>query len=509
MHDTNRESMMDKNKYELFQTFQKNNLIVKQVGKSAISELESERKSKKSVVLEEMDFLTNLINRIDTATLYRNSETEDSFGYSCDDHKLVEYANELTSILKTRLDLVQKFHQGKRSSDAQEVMQIDKIVIERRNFNKAQVALKILSDDYEAAEKMCNMAFGRNCWSKYEPPSRGPRCTFVFPTAMDSESETTLGYVSENSDSDNEDDGSSCAPYEGTICSRDNSPRPQDVSFGAGHGVHDFLERQGYYMWPGVTVQMVNLSQYVQNLVDDGWPASFVFLFDQTWDIVFDLWDHAAPLLGQECLLEPTFLASFSSPGTPKSVACKLSSNLHEPTRNYSYQESTFSDGYERLLQAWVPLTDGTLDGGCLAVVPKEFDSKFCFDGPNLPVEYRPELGCNTLNFDLAGIRSIPAPAGSVFLLRGNLIHWTTRPKSSELPQASLTCSFRHMQSAESVAGPGLSREQMRSATRPQRLQLICRSLLLQNPNIEEDSLPTPFWDKLPDKIKRQLRDYK
>jgi len=459
--------------------------------------------------LDELEFLLSLIAQVESRTASCcQREVQDCQESSCDSFTFYEHANDLTSVLQDRLKTVQKRRQGKRSQQADVVALKADLSSKPAVQNKAQKALKILANDAAAALKMSSAAFSRNNWNKYQPLAResSPRCNLVFQANRFNEAETTLGYVSEDSDTDHEegDVHFKRAPYEGTCVN--GSPiisRPKDVGFGVGSIIHDCLDRQGYYVWPGNSVSTTNLSTSIQSLVEDGWPATFVFLFDQTWDIVFDLWDLAAPVLGQECLLEPTFSAAFCVPGRANSDAHTLSADLSQPCRNYSSHESVFADGYEQLIQAWIPLTEGVSDGG-FCVVPRELDESFDEDGANNPIDSKAASNNLGINFDFSGLRCLEAPVGSVFLLRGNLIHWMTRPKPNEQPQASLSCTFRHMQSGD-FAGPGLSREYVRSLDRAGRLRLVCHSLL-QHPNIKEGSLPKLFWDKLPEKIKTELK---
>jgi len=502
--------------------------VVKSIFRHEGGITQSDNSSCTESCLDEIEFLQELIQSIQIATQedvhLMSIEAENPQEQEDDKHKRIYgRVNELTLVLQDRVACVERSRRGKLSKDSEILHKKGKNARNTdQDCNRAQYALKYLIDNPKSAQKMEHTVFHSNNWAKYQPLTKegGPTAPLIWHA--NSRHESTLGYVSEESEEEesdieeegvgsspsNEDQQQARAPYEGLSPLR-TLPRPQDVSFGLGSVVHDYLDRQGYYVWPGVTIPMSELSNSVKTLVEDGWPASFIFMLDEAWEILLNVWDLAAPVLGQECVLEPTFFATLSLPGGPNSVATKLSANLHQPRRNYSSHESTFPDGYERLLQFWLPLTDDGNDGASFCVVPKEFDENFETAGPNTPLEEESSLGRSTINFDVSGVRTLQSTAGTVVLCRGNAIHWTTRPRNSGQAQSSLCCTFRHQQSADLPVGTGLTREQVHAMDRTKRLQLICRSLLLHHPNIEEDALPRFFWDRVPDKLKREMRSIK
>jgi hypothetical protein len=78
------------------------------------------------------------------------------------------------------------------------------------------------------------------------------------------------------------------------------------------------------------------------------------------------------------------------------------------------------------LVCAWLPLTDATLDSGCLYVVPRESDP--LWDDHEHPDHLKPARveadGGTSLRFPIAAARALPCEAGSVCLWAGNTIYW-------------------------------------------------------------------------------------
>ena len=84
------------------------------------------------------------------------------------------------------------------------------------------------------------------------------------------------------------------------------------------------------------------------------------------------------------------------------------------------------TEGTWRGRSHWVPLTDATLDTGCLHVVPRDADR--LFDEPEHPDHLRPARseadGGQALRFPAGAARAIPAEAGSVCVWAGQTIHY-------------------------------------------------------------------------------------
>jgi hypothetical protein len=177
-------------------------------------------------------------------------------------------------------------------------------------------------------------------------------------------------------------------------------------------------------------------------LRDAGWPPVAIYAFDAAWVIIDKLFEVAAAVLDDDdILLEPSCFA-WALQGLPSPASgggggggrgdSSIGTNFPLPHRDYSAKEAWTNGvqvgvgGDPTLLSVWMPVTDATLDSGCLYVVPRGADK--CWDDPTHPDHLRPAEaepgGGAALHFPLACARPLPAAAGSVCMWAGNTIHW-------------------------------------------------------------------------------------
>ena len=198
-----------------------------------------------------------------------------------------------------------------------------------------------------------------------------------------------------------------------------------------------------------------------------------------------------------------------------------IGSNFPLPHRDYSAKEAWTADdgdgdgGEPNLLCVWMPVTDATLDSGCLYVLPRGADK--CWNDPTHPDHLRPAEaepgGGAALHFPLACARPLPALAGSVCAWAGNTVHWGAacrvereesvnanvyddgkghepgvgdgagaggRERSRERPRHSLACTFRK-RGAPDFCGSleAMTREQCTAMDVSARVRLVAQSLVL------------------------------
>ena len=313
-----------------------------------------------------------------------------------------------------------------------------------------------------------------------------------------------------------------------------------------------------------------------------GWPPVAVFAFDAAWTVIDRLFPVAARALDADVgdvRLEPTCfawalrsaelaasegsLAAKTAAATARAAAARpelrdaaRGASLRDavfrgspsppfgfdsrvggdafatPHRDYSAKEAWSNDvwsrgttgslGTPKLVCVWVPLTDATLDTGCLHVVPRDADR--LFDEPEHPDHLRPARseadGGQALRFPAGAARAIPAEAGSVCVWAGQTIHYGSpcrltardmerfegedpvaeglvrardargvapaRAPRRRRPRRSLACTFRVVRNDSSLEGvheggalPYLSRSACASLTVAQRTRLIAQSLIL------------------------------
>lgn len=315
-----------------------------------------------------------------------------------------------------------------------------------------------------------------------------------------------------------------------------------------------------------------------------GWPPTALFAFDTTWKVMHELFFVAAEALSikvEDVLLEPTCFAwalesaaseqrrsatfaektRLSSIGREEltdaagsaalhtdfffgqkkwskleqSAVSQMGQNFSTPHRDYSCSEAWSNDKWVRgttgdvgspnLVCVWVPLTDATLNSGCLYVVPRESDQ--LFDDSEHPDHLRPAStetdGGTACRFPIAAARPLPTEAGSVCMWAGQTIHWggVCRLTDNELdtaegedaasdgvvkirhlmglddgktsaklrrPRRSLACTFRDgnkvvtgedNENHKGGALPYMSQTECRNLTIEDRVKLIAQSLVL------------------------------
>lgn len=261
------------------------------------------------------------------------------------------------------------------------------------------------------------------------------------------------------------------------------------------------------------------MAAFVRQLKADGWPPIFGFLTAEFWSMIDAVFPVVAPVLGDDCVLEPSvFIWSLDKPApasTPLSHAPlrkeKAGANFGLPHRDYPHNECFDDAGNPTLLNVWVPLCDATLDNGCMYVVPKEHDALFASpeDDGHLKAAL-PVAGSDgrqfTVRFDLGAARALPGCAGEVMSWHGNLIHWGGRCSSSASePRASFACAFRAARTERTHLDiesgmPCLTREEVQALDVHARLRLVARGVELFRwwfPFDSDDAVPPEFYESL------------
>jgi hypothetical protein len=155
----------------------------------------------------------------------------------------------------------------------------------------------------------------------------------------------------------------------------------------------------------------------------DGWPAVFAFVYDDLWSVVRGPW-----LRG--------FLGALLGPGYRQNSHLWLFRLL--PERSASGWPP-HADGPERpdRVTVWIPLTDATLDNGCMYVVPQD---RVPASIPDFTRVRSVDLG--ELQVLLQSSRALPAAAGSVLGWNHRVIHWGSACGRPEHPRVSLSVEF-------------------------------------------------------------------
>ncbi len=199
------------------------------------------------------------------------------------------------------------------------------------------------------------------------------------------------------------------------------APWPQDVL--DARVAH--MARAGYLQAaPFVDPAVVSsLRLGVERLRDAGWPPVFLFVYDQAWDL--------ARTPSVQALLRAVLGAGYREDSL---VWC-----FHVAPKAGASGWAPHFDGPEKSnrMTLWFPLTDATLDNGCMYVVP---------DGM-LPASISNEGGEVSVNWSdlsatLRAARALPCPAGGLLSWRFHVLHWSSIAVDSSAPRISLAMEF-------------------------------------------------------------------
>ena len=137
----------------------------------------------------------------------------------------------------------------------------------------------------------------------------------------------------------------------------------------------------------------------IEALHGRGLPATFVYAFDEPWNIGARLRDAISAMLGHEYTLVEDVWAWLVAPGSAGWPAHRGVSHV-----------LLDRDGPE-VLNVWVALTDVTADRACMHAVPLA-------DDPAYPG------ALETLDLPTSSTRAMPVRAGDALFWNANVLHW-------------------------------------------------------------------------------------
>ena len=186
------------------------------------------------------------------------------------------------------------------------------------------------------------------------------------------------------------------------------------------------LTREGYFQTGPLLSAAVlgQMRECVEILKANGWPSIFAFIYDQFWLV----W--RAPSLVQ-------LLSVALGPGY-KVIPHMWCYYVH-PIRGASgWPPHADGLGMLKRLTVWIPLSDATLDNGCMYVIPKDLLPEGMSDGV-----------CNSKPVTSEGVahllqssRALPAQAGSFLGWDFNVIHWGSVCHKVAEPRISISLEF-------------------------------------------------------------------
>lgn len=158
------------------------------------------------------------------------------------------------------------------------------------------------------------------------------------------------------------------------------------------------------------------LGLVAEKLVESGYHESFLYLFDETWNLIMN-----------EC--------SRSHASTGLNIGGELVVNFRKQSDQGGFStphrdqvinkpNSFFENGLPKQVVVWIALTDALLETSCLYVIPKQYDE---YHDSSLSYTHR-VLG-NTDNW--INILALPAQCGESIVLSHRVIHWGSKMRSN------------------------------------------------------------------------------
>ena len=182
----------------------------------------------------------------------------------------------------------------------------------------------------------------------------------------------------------------------------------------------------------------------VETLKRHGWPPVFAFVYDEFWLLprAPSIVRFLRAVLGREYRQLPHLWCHYI---TPVSGYSGWSAHVDGSTESGR-------------LSLWFPLSDATLENGCMYVIPKG----------RLPTGLITKWGHHNvtpeeLRIFLQGSRAIPTPAGSVIGWEFGLIHWGSTVGIASEPRISFSLEF---------IGEGIPRQRHEDYTIDHKTQL-------------------------------------
>lgn len=232
------------------------------------------------------------------------------------------------------------------------------------------------------------------------------------------------------------------------------------------------LRRRGYALIDDPIFPQEKLNQIrdgIQNLHASGFPASFILLFDVTWDVAA----ISRELFQRTCLESNKFQFDI--------LAWHITGKGFSPHRDRQPEDakSSFDGDDAKFVTQWIALTPATPQNSCLYMIPKEYDPGYMEgDMEEKDPLYR-ALPDKTQFQNIVALQRNP---GQSLLFTHRIIHWGSArdPDADESLVPRIAISF--VCSDPTFEKPYLTKNHFTDDQRPPfriRLLLVCAQLLI------------------------------
>lgn len=187
------------------------------------------------------------------------------------------------------------------------------------------------------------------------------------------------------------------------------------------------LDEDGYFCLKQVFdgERIARMHDIVKAVRADGWPVAFAFVYDDFWSIA------RTPSISAflEASLGPDFVQNTVvwAHWVPdaKGVAG------WRPHDDYQGGGDTF-------LSLWIPLSDATVENGCMFLVPDRRSREVVET-----IKTQDSLPDALFRETLQDVVALPVPSGALIGWRGDVLHWGGANSGSAVPRVSLALEFR------------------------------------------------------------------
>lgn len=171
----------------------------------------------------------------------------------------------------------------------------------------------------------------------------------------------------------------------------------------------------------------------------EGWPASFIYMFDEPWVAVTRAVRAIQEVIGPSVVLLPETVFGEARETNRASHARNSlwAPRRARPWRRYHSGDPPAGEEYPQTLKLFVPLTPESIDSGCLYVSARDGDPAFWPPGSTArPAEggSRFALSNDTVP-QFQSIRAVRTAVGDVVVLDGEALHWRGYPAAHDTPQ--------------------------------------------------------------------------
>ncbi|HEY9000083.1 MAG TPA: phytanoyl-CoA dioxygenase family protein [Mucilaginibacter sp.] len=161
----------------------------------------------------------------------------------------------------------------------------------------------------------------------------------------------------------------------------------------------------------------------VENLRNAGWHEVWAFVYDEFWQVTRTPSMHRllSGHLGNKYMALPHVVVHYVHPETGAGW---------NPHIDFSDRDDRFT--------VWFPISDSTLDNGCMYVVaknriPAALIQKFV---------HANDLTCQEVRALLHNTKALPVPAGSMLGWEGDVVHWGATSTKETQPRVSLSVVY-------------------------------------------------------------------